>query len=444
MSNYIQADVAGVIRKARHQNFPLHAALLELIDNSLDANAAIIEVTEQNGDLWITDNGEGFSDIVSSLVVGKSSKRSGIGRYGVGLKDASARYSNATTITSRGQRVTAPWRAIVCGESDGEVFPKEVENDDKTHVVLEDFRDRYTKDICTDPIRRVYAPRLKSGDVVITLNGKPLEPLEKPDFTESIDETVDFKGRKIRLHGGIFDPSDKMRRFWYGYNPFYKGRLIGDGRITSSGIQDEACSNFSFQLDLIDDEEEWVLATNKDAVDDIGEAIEACYWDHTRPLLKKAAEQAQNIELRAVEDAVNALLRATGNQTRRRNQGRKGTIKPTQTGPTKKRTYTARGEGRYIGGNGRGGSSLLFKFVPLGGDSLGNCIQSGKGVLVEANQDNKFIAQNRANLQVMHGLAKLIFTVRSEIERVDFASEEMMERIMDNAGSEMAETNGVA
>ena len=47
MSNYIQADVAGVIRKARHQNFPLHAALLELIDNSLDANATIIEVTEQ-------------------------------------------------------------------------------------------------------------------------------------------------------------------------------------------------------------------------------------------------------------------------------------------------------------------------------------------------------------------------------------------------------------
>ena len=294
----------------------------------------------KNGDLWITDNGEGFSDIVSSLVVGKSSKRSGIGRYGVGLKDASARYSNATTITSRGQTVTAPWKAIVSGQSDGEVFPEEVESDGRTHVVLEDFRDRYTRDICADPIRRVYAPRLQSGDVVITLNGKPLEPLEKPDFTESIDEVVDFRGRKIRLHGGIFDPSDDMRRFWHGYNPFYDGRLIGDGRITTSGVGDEACSNFSFQLDLFDDEERWVLATNKDAVDELNDAIDTCYWYYTRPLLKKAAAQAQKIELRSVEDAVNDRLAETGNQTRRRNRGRKGTVSPTQTGPTKKRTNT--------------------------------------------------------------------------------------------------------
>ncbi len=438
MSHHIQADVAGVIRKARHQNFPLHAALLELIDNSLDANASLIDVTEQNGDLWITDNGEGFSDVVASLVVGKSSKTSGIGRYGVGLKDASARYSNATTITSRGQTVTAPWKAIVCGESDGEVFPEEVESDERTHVVLEDFRDRYTRDICTDPIRRVYAPRLQSGDIVITLNGKRLEPLEKPDFTESIDETLEFRGRKIRLHGGIFDPSDDMRRFWHGYNPFYDGRLIGDGRITTSGVGDEACSNFSFQLDLFDDEERWVLATNKDAVDELNDAIDTCYWRYTRPLLKKAAAQAQKIELRSVEDAVNDRLAETGNQTRRRNRGRKGTVSPTQTGPTKKRTNTAREDGRYIGGNGSRGSSIQFRFVSLGGETLGNCLQHGDGVLVEANLDNGFIARNKASQDSIFGIAKLIYTFRTVMGGVDIAAEEIMERVMDNAGREMS------
>jgi hypothetical protein len=229
-----------------------------------------------------------------------------------------------------------------------------------------------------------------------------------------------------------------MRRFWHGYNPFYDGRLIGDGRITTSGVGDEACSNFSFQLDLFDDEERWVLATNKDAVDELNDAIDTCYWRYTRPLLKKAAAQAQKIELRSVEDAVNDRLAETGNQTRRRNRGRKGTVSPTQTGPTKKRTNTAREDGRYIGGNGSRGSSIQFRFVSLGGETLGNCLQHGDGVLVEANLDNGFIARNKASQDSIFGIAKLIYTFRTVMGGVDIAAEEIMERVMDNAGREMS------
>jgi len=438
MSYRIQADLRGVIRKARNQNFPLQTALLELIDNSLDANARKIEIREHSSDLWITDDGDGFDDLVSSLVVGKSSKSNGIGRYGVGLKDACIRYSNKTTIISNGMRVTAPWEEIINGASDGEVFPEAVEGDGKTHVVLEDFRERYSKSIATDAIRRVYARRIETKDAVILLNGEKLEPLERPRFTETIDETFTFRGRKVRLRGGIFRPDDPMRRFWQGYNPYYQGRLIGDGRITTCGVGDEVCSNFSFQLDLLDDDEGWVLATNKDDVEDLELLIEHCYSEYTRPLLRKAADQVSNIELRAIENAINERIGNTGNQTRKKTGERSGTITPVDTGKQKKRTFTDTEEGKYIAPIGRGGASIQFYFVNLGDESLGQCRKIGKRVLIQANLDNGFISRNRANEDAIFGVAKLIYSVRSEIEKKDWFADDLMENILDSAGKEMS------
>jgi len=436
-SHKIHASLSGLIRSARNQNFMLKTALLELIDNSIDAKASRVIITEQDGDLWITDNGNGFPNIPQALDYGKSDKFEGIGRYGVGLKDACAKYSNATIISSLGVEVRAPWEAIASGLHDGEVFPKDVKDDGKTYVILEDFRERYKSAICGDSIRRTYAPKLAANDVEISLNGLGLKPLERPSFNDEIDETFKFGGRLVRVYGGTFDPSDPMRRKWQGYNPFYQGRLIGGGCITDCGVGDEVCS-FSFSLDLIDTEEEsWQLATNKDDVDDLREVINQCYRDHTKPMLVKASEDVRKIELKNVEDIINDLLNSRGNQTRKKNQGSKGSVKPTETGEPKKRTYTATSGGDYKGGSSRSGESIRFRFSPLGGDTLGECRPHGKGVLVEANLDNEFIARNQTNIDVMRGIIKMVYSTYKEISASDLMPGEIIARIMDRAGTEM-------
>mgnify|MGYP003645112752 CR=1 FL=1 len=437
----VGSDTAGVIRRMWNQHFPLHQALLELIDNSIDAQASLVTITEKDGDLWITDNGEGLDNLADALIVGKSSKRTGIGRYGVGLKDACVRYSNSTVIASRGKSVRAPWKLIIEEISDGEVFPEDVTDDGMTHIVLEDFRERYGSAICTDSIRRVYAPLIESKAIQICLNGSALDPMPKPSFTEELDVTLQFRDRLARLSGGIFNAGDAQRRYWSGYNPFYQGRLIGDGKITKWGVGDEACSNFAFQVDLIDGDSPWVLATNKNAAEELEELIDKCYWEHTRPLLKMAAEQTRLIDLRSVEDSINRALNPTGNQTRRRKQGKEGTVKPKDTGERKKKTFTARADGGYTNGEReRNIPAIQFRFEHLSGDTLGICQQHGRGLLLEANLDNKFINKHRGNNVAILAIAKLVYSVHRKIAEHDTVPDEVVERIMDCAGYEM---NGV-
>jgi hypothetical protein len=231
-----------------------------------------------------------------------------------------------------------------------------------------------------------------------------------------------------------------MRRHWYGYNPFYEGRLIGDGKITTAGIGEEACTNFSFQIELIDDESQWVLATNKDDVEELTDLLETCYWEYTRPLLEKANDQTHEIELKCIEQAVNDKLCGRGNQTRKNRAGKIGTIKPTGTGKPKQRTCTALEDGEYIdstGGDAKARPKIKFKFESLQNTSLGEVFRVGKGVLVKANIDNPFVARTRSNEDAMFGIAKLIYSIRSELDRNDIVADEIIDRIMSTAGQEM-------
>lgn len=434
----IEADLAGVVRRARQQKFPLHAALLELVDNSIDAGAKTVTISEQSGDLIVSDDGCGFGDIPSSLVVGRSSKENAIGRYGVGLKDACIRYSNATIIRSRGVECRAPWEEITAGNSDGTIVEAAVEDDGLTTLILEEFRERYTKSIDASPLQRVYSPLLDSGALKIELNGSDLSALRLPKFSETIEEAFDFRGKRVRLFGGIFKPDDEMRRSWSGYNPYYLGRLIGDGRITSKGTGDEPCSNFSFLVHLEDGEEPWVLATNKDDVDELDELLDYCYSQYTRPLLKKAAQAAQDIELKEVEEFVNSKLGGGGNITRRKTEGGSGKTQPKNTGPKKVNTYTADTEGVYANQTPKrkGRPKIQFRFSHFGCSTLAECHDQGRGVLIEANLDNGFIDRNKHNEDTIFAIAKLVYSTRKELSD-DLAADEIMNRIMDRAGNEM-------
>ena len=441
--NKIHASINGVIRAAKKRRFSLEEALLELIDNSVDAKATRVKISDIDSSLIISDNGKGFDNIVRALDYGESDKEEGnIGRFGVGFKDATAKYSKETTVSSNGKQVIAPWAAMSEGESDGTVIVSNIPEDEWTHVFLDGFRPAYNRSIKTEFVRRVYAPMLAEGSLVIRINGKKLKPLKEPDYTQEIDETFAYQGKKCRVRGGIFKSDDPMRKNWMGYNLFYQNRLIGRGKITTSGVGDEfICTNFCFNVDLIDDgKNRWQLATNKNQVEGTHEFLEYVYTQYTRPLLEYASKQAEQVELLDVIDDVNGMLRNDGNQRRTKTTGKTGTIKPTNTGSPKVNTFTDDDDGEYISESPAGGNKRRQQ-IDFGADNYGTELalfcETGKRLAFIVNKNNEWIKRHVADRDVMHGMARLTYSMYEVIKRIDTDPTGIITSIFEKAGEEM-------
>jgi len=204
----------GMVRIMRNANFSLQNALLELIDNSLDAEATAVTVIESNEDLIIKDNGRGFDDIEMALCLGMSDKiEDNIGRYGIGLKQACAKFSRATEIISNGVMVYVPWDKIDLGINYCDA-PDAI----GSTIILRKFRDLYGAPIQTGEIRRVYKLAMERG-ISLSIKGEELTPIPEPVFIKTIEDTeVNFQGKKALLRGGIFKTDDPNRKHWAGYN----------------------------------------------------------------------------------------------------------------------------------------------------------------------------------------------------------------------------------
>ena len=437
----LQIDLAGSLRSKRNRNFPLQNALLELIDNSVDEGASTINIIENQGDLIIEDNGQGFKDIEAALVIGKSNKENKIGRFGVGLKDSCLRYSDATVIESNGNRVEVPWAQIIDGSHDGDIETVEIEVRSMTRIILQNFRDRYKSSIETREICRTYQPMLIDGTLNINVLGKKLEPLPVPEFTEQFWETLVFDGKKFIIQGGIYKTNDPARIDWKGYNPYYNGRLIGNGKITNRGTGQEYCNNFVFNLLLLDDLEPWGLATNKDEVTGLDELLDWIYHEHTRPILERGADQAADIELKDIENQINLILGGQGNITRGPKVNKPEQKKDHKKGSPKKNTNTATQAGSYNNGKGGKRGSVKFLFKSLGGDSLGEYEYRDKsGLFVTANSDNSFIAQNRTNLPAIQTFVMMSYAMYRQSQSDSFLPDNFTTNILNIAGSELAWT----
>jgi hypothetical protein len=435
----LQIDLAGSLRSKRSRNFPLQNALLELIDNSVDESASTINIIENEGDLIIEDNGHGFKNIEAALMIGKSSKENKIGRFGVGLKDACLRYSDTTIIESNGKSATIPWLRIIEEDHDGDIETVEIETRSMTRIILQNFRDRYKSSIETREICRTYHPMLENEQISITITGQKLQPLPMPELTEYIKEQIIFDGKKCMIYGGIYKTNDPARIDWKGYNPYYNGRLIGNGKITNRGTGQEYCNNFFFQLFLLDDLEPWGLATNKDEVTGLDELLDYIYHAHTRPILERGAEQASDIELKGIENQINMMLGNQGNITRGPKVNKPEQKKDHKKGSPKKNTNTATRSGGYNNGKISNRGSVRFLFQSLGGDTLGTYEYRDKsGLFVTANTDNLFIAQNRNNLPAIQSIVMMSYSAHKQSMTDQLMPDNFTSNILDIAGSELA------
>lgn len=445
ITHTVQINVIGELQSKRARNFSLQSALLELIDNSVDESANEITIREHEGDLFIEDNGNGFTSIPRALIIAESTKQGKIGRYGVGMKDACLKYSNCTIIESNGKRVVAPWLKMIEDGKTDLVEENDIEHTPITRIKLCQFRKRYAKQIETKDIIRTYQKLIEAGKVVISVVGTKLQKLELPKFTDIVEQEFTYDGRNVALSGGIYACDDPARHDWKGYNAYYNGRLIGNGKIMNRGVGDEGCINFCFTLELSDAGESWALSTNKDEVEDIEGLLDYIYHNYTRDILKKGAEQTIDVELKNTEDRINTKLNGdnpSGNITRSPRTERNERKKESGKGSPKMRTYTANRDGDYNNGNGSDKRhSLKFRFAKLEDSRLGEVNESGKRTLVvTANLNNQHVARNKTNEDFGVMFAKFCYAIhKSAVNELngEMFADGMMKAIMELAGSEL-------
>jgi len=442
----IRSDLRGTLEYHASKTFKLHHALLELLDNSVDAGASIVSITlEEGGSLAITDDGHGFKDLASAFTLGKSDKTDSIGRYGIGMKDACLVYSSSTEIISNGMRLIVPWQEIIAGRVIADnltVTPHDSYN--LTTLRLIDFDQKKSdkkENFNFTEIKRSYHLLIEAKEIEIVFNGNVLPALELPKFTETLDTTISHLGKTARIYGGIYAPNSAQRSNWNGYNPYYKGRLIGNGKIQNAGVGETGCTNFCFLIELIDGDEAWGLATNKDEVKKLTSFLDEVVLEHTRSILERGAEAANDIALKSLEDEINTMLGGAGNITRSKREKSGIDKKESEKGSEKRNTNTATRTGGYL--NGVAGGRLKFSFVQMGGETLGEFYDHGKGkYYVKCNTDNPFIAENKtATVGVM--FAKMAFAAFKHIKTSDTAPAELISSIMMTAGSELAYTSNL-
>lgn len=448
-----QVSIRGLIQEARSKNFQFALGLMELIDNSVDEGATEVHVRADGDDLVVEDNGSGFKDIAYAINYAMSPKPPGkIGRFGVGMKHMFMKFAHVFRAESRGKSLEVPVTDILEGTVDEEFDdPIDIEPSEVTRLTLEGCFDLYGRSIDCQPICRAFEQLIADGRVKIFVNGKQLEPMPLPEFVSPIDERFDWRGRKVRLFGGTYNPDDKNGRQWYGYNPYYNGRLIGNGRISKHGVGDEGCTDFAFIVHLYDGEKKWELTTNKDAFEDMEDLLSFCYDNYTRPLLIEGAKRSRDIELQEQEneitDLLNKIKRRKGNQTRTNKGGKPGTVKPTGSGHPKIRTYTSSGDGDYedqLDGPTRKNKKFQFRYVSLGfslddgNTPMGRIRPSGRKIIIEANKDHPFMQSHRNSKPFVLLFAQMAYGIESNLQGNDFYTEEFACAMLKSIGYELA------
>jgi hypothetical protein len=306
------------------------SALGDLIDNSFDANGSrvVIEIATKERRVTVRDNGEGCPVPDKMLQRGYSTKKNKpnmLGRYGVGLKDASqwlCGHEGTTTILTAHDGTT---RSIFVCWGDQlkqrsyfiqraqvvlpDVAQQQLVDGRGTTITFKNIRRRWLNakdwDILKNNLGRVFAPALRNGSQIqFIIDGKSVSiaPAKDPAWAESVQVELAIGPRKARLRAGILLPQDASG--WYGASYSYGHRFII--RNEGHGLGEYSSSGFAMLVDLFGP---WALGTNKGSVTD-------AHWDdlaelaypHIKPLLEKVRSQTLMLRIDGLRLAISQRL----------------------------------------------------------------------------------------------------------------------------------------
>lgn len=342
-----------------------HLLVAEAIDNSLDADALMIDINIDQHKVQIIDDGRGLTrdNIAAPFAEGHHapSSSTALGQFGIGITKQARHHGNillVDTVSMDGVRLKlqADWKRV---EESGQwtlpdpdrlsyVGPR------YTKVMIGGlYKPPTAKDIerVREEISLRFYPALADGKR-IQINKEILTPLNEPAMVNIVEEMIDMgDGRLALVRGGLL--KNPYSTNLYGVNVSFRHRVIK----TNSGFGCAGYSGLNGMFARVELNGAWQLTSFKDDIDD--DDLEEAVQDILRPILKKCHSLSRTANTRELLDAMYRMLgdrSARPNKRQRLNRkgkklGRQGIVKiPAPPGPAKSK-------------HGRGGK-ITIEFVP--------------------------------------------------------------------------------
>lgn len=386
----------------------------ELIDNAFDAKANSVKIELGGRKLVIEDDGIGCDEVDSFFREGRHRSRNGLGRFGVGLKDAALWLWGATEVTSiaksGGVHCTVNWQKVI-DSGQFKSYARHLPGSDNTgtRIAFSRILRNAPNDVwCMSELGYRYFPAIESGRHIVVRRGKgrakPVPAFQFPPLEGVIEHESEIDGKKFSVRAGIVQEGHPNP--YPGFTIAYKHRVI---TTTSEGCGDFGTARFAGVVRL---DESWKLSRNKDSLlEDGGLLVETLHMI-CRDTLVAASEQNRLVTLAGIESTIAANLMDALKQRKKeaRNPGTShGTVKPSGTG-RRRRNATNTQPGDTLTSKIGGGVSVQFVH---GLNEIGQTSFNESGSLISLNADDSYVmwAREHEDTNTLTALAATILAI---------------------------------
>lgn len=376
----------SIIESMRRQNLSWKVMIGELVDNAFDAGATRIEFLFDGKSLTISDDGRGCDDPTRMVILGdrKEYDPEGLGRYGIGAKDAFINAAERVMVvsTAKGTKRTlvADWREI---QSSGvwEIDApeeKSVAEHSGTKILLEPLRKRISSiPLLIEDLSKMYYPAIIGGRQIVFQENprKPLVPVplyKLPPMKSALTASLRIDaGRCAHVTAGLTPEGESTKQsgfmLTYGFRVIKPETFIG--LPVTPGL-------FGI-VELIDDQSMpkghgWKLNKNKTQVIDI-EDIDDALLELLGPLIAEAEGRSIDIAFRDLELKLNQLFQeelGSGKAKRASPINASGPIIPKDTGRQHRRAKNVQPGGDLRKIRLRSDESFAIRFDRFGVDEV--------------------------------------------------------------------------
>jgi hypothetical protein len=387
----------------RRQDMPPWLALCELIDNSLDAKAAVVDIdwkpTEKT--LTIEDDGVGAPNPAAIVTIGDhdSEGRGTSGRYGIGAKDAVLALGTSALVETFRSGIRRVVRADFeeIRQSGRWVAREDHESADfsvhGTKVTVGGVDRRIEVGSIRNRIAKTFAPALRRGRK-ITFAGQDVVAPDRVAVEDRREGSGVFRGKQYEWWAGIIREGQKVDGGWRFE---FKSRALDENSNNRCyGTEGMDIHKFYGVFTLIepDDAEEgerWLVNKHKTSADELQDLCESIFPEIRDLLERCAAEHSLTLEAEIAEEIGRGLTEALSEVAKRRERrglgedDQPGRVEPRATGRRRSRAAkTQEGDGSITVRHPFTGKKFNINFVDderygwVTGDRKANVVYLGK------------------------------------------------------------------
>lgn len=394
--------------------------LSELVDNAFDAKATYVQFGHNNRTLTTEDNGIGCNEVDAFFRQGKHRSRHGLGRFGVGLKDAALWLGGTTEVCSRtkdgGVKCSINWKKFVergIWKANAQRLP--VMPETGTRITFSNIARSKPKESNVEELGYYFYPAIESGRQILFRWGNkrpiPVAAFQFPPLEHVVEVESDVHGKKFRLRAGVVqDGHDNPHP---GFTIAYKHRVI---TTTADGCGRYGTARFVGVVQLDD---QWKLSRNKDELVEDASTLAETLHLLCKDALVEASDKSRLVALSGLEIAIGENLREAllAHKKSRRNSANteKGTIEPKQTSRRQHRGDKLQpGTKRLMS---KIGSNIQVQFV-AGLTEIGQAVSNEDGTLISLSLGHPYVewAKEHADTNALTALAATILAIEAAVE----------------------------